>query len=136
MSDSLQLRIVTPSRLLLDDRVREVTAPGTVGQFGVLPDHVTFLTSLDIGTLSYRTDSGVRYVAVRGGFAEVLDNVMTVLADDAAFSEDIDAPAARIEAQSAEAELRQLSPLDDGYSATEATRRWAVARVETVQAAA
>jgi len=136
MTDSLQLRIVTPSRLLLDDRVREVTAPGTVGQFGVLPDHVTFLTSLDIGTLSFRTDSGVRYVAVRGGFAEVADNVMTVLADDAAFPEDIDAPAARSEAQTTEAQLEKLSPLDEGYGAADANHRWAVARVETVEAAA
>ena len=95
MHDAFQLRIVTPNRLLLDERVREVTAPGSAGEFGVLPDHVTFLTSLEIGTMSYRTNGHVHRLAVRGGFAEVLNNVMTILADDAAFPEDVDPARAR-----------------------------------------
>jgi F-type H+-transporting ATPase subunit epsilon len=135
MTDSFELLVVTPRRLLLDERVREVTAPGTVGEFGVLPDHIAFLTSLEIGTLSYRTDRGVRRVAVRGGFAEVANNVMTVLADDAVFPEDIDASAARSELHSAEAELRDLSPLDESFPPTDANRRWAEAKIETAAAA-
>ena len=135
MHDSLQLRIVTPSRLLLDDEVREVTAPGAVGEFGVLPDHVTFLTALDIGAMSFRTDRGVRRLAVRGGFAEVADNIMTVLADDAAFPQDIDVDVARADLHTAEAQLEKLSPLDDAYTAADANRRWAIARIEAAQAA-
>lgn len=87
MRNAFQLRIVTPARLLLDEQVHEVTAPGTAGEFGVLPDHVTFLTSLESGTLTYRTDAGARRVTVGGGFAEVLNNVMTVLAPEATFAE-------------------------------------------------
>jgi F-type H+-transporting ATPase subunit epsilon len=134
MPDAFDLRVVTPRRLLLEEEVREVTAPGTVGEFGVLPDHITFLTSLEIGTMSYRDTAGVHRLAVRGGFAEVLNNVMTVLADDAAFAEDIDIAAARAELQEADAKLRGLSPLDDTYAGLDATRRWAQARIEAVGA--
>ena len=135
MADSFQLRIVTPNRLLLDERVHEVTAPGTVGEFGVLPNHIAFLSALDMGTLSFRSDRGQRRVAVRGGFAEVLDNVMTVLADDALFAEDVNTTAARSDLRAAEAELHDLSPLEDAFAAAEARRRWAQARLESASAA-
>ncbi len=134
MATAFQLRIVTPNRLLLDEQVREVTGPGTLGEFGVLPDHITFLTSLEIGTMSYRTDRDVRRLAVRGGFAEVIDNVMTVLADDAALPEDIDSIRVRNDLQAAEAQLKDLSPLDDAYVAAEASRRWAQARLDVTSA--
>ena len=130
MATAFQLRIVTPNRLLLDEQVREVTGPGSLGEFGVLPDHITFLTSLEIGTLSYRTDRDVRRLAVRGGFAEVMDNVMTVLADDAALPEDIDSVKVRTDLQAAEAQLKDLSPLDDAYAAAAASRQWAQARLD------
>ena len=129
MHNAFQLRIITPTRLLLDEEVREVTAPGTLGEFGVLPDHITFLTSLEIGAMSYRTDRGITRLAVRGGFAEMLDNVMTVLAQNAVFPEDIDTVATRADLQAAEAQLHELSPTDAAYDAAEANRRWAAARI-------
>jgi F-type H+-transporting ATPase subunit epsilon len=129
MATAFQLRIVTPTRLLLDEQVREVTGPGTLGEFGVLPDHITFLTSLEVGTMSYRTDRDVRRLAVRGGFAEVLDNVMTVLAADAVFPEDIDTLRVRGELEAADADLLELSPLKDAYAAADNRRRWALARL-------
>jgi F-type H+-transporting ATPase subunit epsilon len=134
MRDLFQLRIVTPNRLLLDEEVNEVTAPGSVGEFGVLPDHITFLCSLEIGTLSYRTEVGVTRLAVRGGFAEVVDNVMTVLADNAAFAEDIDVGTARADLQAAESELQRLSPIEESYPAVEANRRWAKACIDVATA--
>lgn len=130
MRDAFELRVVTPRRLVLEEEVREVTAPGTIGEFGVLPDHITFLTSLEIGTMSYRDARGAHRLAVRGGFAEVLNNVMTILADDAAFAEDIDVAAARADLQDADAKLRGLSPLDESYASVDATRRWALACIE------
>ena len=130
MATTFQLRIVTPNRMLLDEQVREVTGPGSLGEFGVLPDHITFLTLLEIGAMSYRTDRDVRRLALRGGFAEVMDNVMTVLADDAALPEDIDATRARADLQAAEADLRDLSPIDPAYISADANRRWAQVRLE------
>lgn len=131
MADELQLRIVTPGAEVLDERVMEVTAPGTLGEFGVLPDHATFLSSLEIGRLSYRTARAVHHIAVRGGFAEVSDNVMTVLADDAQRSGDINVAAARESLQAAEQALAKLSPIDPEYEQIEAERHWALARLET-----
>lgn len=130
MAETLQLRIVTPARLLFDERVREITAPGTLGEFGVLPNHIAFLTSLEIGTLRYRTEDKPQRIAIRGGFAEVADNVMTVLAEDAVFPEDIDLEAARAELTAADTQLRDLSPLDPAFGAVDASRRWAQTRLE------
>ncbi|MFQ5668315.1 MAG: ATP synthase F1 subunit epsilon [Candidatus Binatia bacterium] len=134
MRDSMQLRIVTPARLMLDEPVREVTAPGSAGEFGVLPDHITFLGLLEIGVLSYRTDGGQRQLAVRGGFAEVADNVVTLLVDDAAFPEDIDLTAARHALRAADTELQRLSLADEGFPALDARRRWAQAQIDAASA--
>jgi F-type H+-transporting ATPase subunit epsilon len=130
MRDTFQLRIVTPRQAVLDEEVREVTAPGSLGEFGVLPDHITFLTSLEMGALRYRAAGEPQRLAIRGGFAEVADNVMTVLADDAMFPDDIDPQAARADLTAAEAELRGLSPLDPAFAAADANRRWAQARLD------
>lgn len=133
MANTFQLRIVTPRAQLLDEAVREVTGPGTLGEFGVLPDHAAFLTSLEVGVLTY-INGGTHRIAIRGGFAEVIDNVMTVLADDAALAEQIDGASARNDLQAAEKQLLDLSPPDEGYAAAEAARRWAVARLAAVEA--
>ena len=109
MSDRFQLRVVTPSRLMLEQDVEEITAPGTVGDFGVLPDHITFLGSLETGTFRFRTGSETKLMAIRGGFAEVSDNVMTVLANEAAFPEDVDIEQARDEMRNAESALDGMS---------------------------
>ena len=93
----LTLQIVTPTRLLVDAEVSEVTAPGTAGEFGVFPEHVTFLGELDLGVLRYTEGGSDKSVVVHGGFAEVRDDVVTVLADDAEFAEEIDLEAARAE---------------------------------------
>jgi len=133
MASSFQLRIVTPTRQLLDQPVREVSAPGSLGEFGVLPDHTTFLSSLEAGPLVFHADGGSRKVAVRGGFAEVSNNVMTVLADDAVFADDINAAAARQELQEAEAQLEGLSPNDEAFAAADAKRIWARAKVDAAR---
>lgn len=130
MADHLQLRVVTPTRLVLDERVLEVTGPGTLGQFGVLPRHCTFLTSLETGQLSFKTERGSRVVAIRGGFAEVQDDVMTVLADAAQLPEEIDVAKAEAALREATARLASLSPLDEAYAAAQADQAWARTLIE------
>ncbi len=92
----MRLLLVTPERQLLDIEVEEVYAPGVLGQFGVLPEHVNFLTALGTGELRYRTKGVDHYVAVSGGILEVLDDVVTVLADSAEAAEEIDVERARV----------------------------------------
>ena len=130
MADMLRLRIVTPERQLLDEAVDEVTAPGTVGEFGVLPDHVTFLSSLQPGRLTYKQRGQTRTLAVGGGFAEVADNVMTVLADSAEFANEIDLKRAQNALRKAEEVLGTLDVTDPTFAEVEAAHRRALARVE------
>ena len=78
---SLQLEIVTPDQLVLSKEVDYVGAPGLEGEFGVLPGHVPFISALDIGCLYYKSSGRNHYVFVAGGFAEVSDNKVTVLAE-------------------------------------------------------
>jgi F-type H+-transporting ATPase subunit epsilon len=130
MASELQLRVVTPRQAVIDQAVFEVTAPGTVGEFGVLPDHANFLSSLESGRLSFKDARGVKNYAVREGFAEVSDNVMTVLTEAAEAAADIDAASARAELQAAEAEIEKLATTDAAYAEAESRRRWALARLE------
>ena len=102
MSDILRLRLVTPERLLLDEEVDEVTASGGMGEFGVLPNHITFLSTLEPGKLTYKKGGRAHRLAVSSGFAEVVDNVVTVLADAAEFAEEIDVERARTALRRAE----------------------------------
>ena len=133
MAEQFQLRIVTPVRLVLDEQVSEVTAPGTVGQFGVLPRHCTFLSSLEAGPLHFKSERGERTVAVRGGFAEVNNDVMTVLADAAQFADEIDVAQAEAELREATAKLEKLTSNDEAYVAVEAERQWAQARLDVAR---
>jgi F-type H+-transporting ATPase subunit epsilon len=81
VADSLRLRVYTPEQELFEGEVREVTAPGAYGEIGILPDHAALVTTLEPGVLSYKQGGRVGRFQIAGGFAEVRDNVVTVLAD-------------------------------------------------------
>jgi F-type H+-transporting ATPase subunit epsilon len=125
MADKIRLRVVTPSRLMLDEEVDEVTAPGALGEFGVLPNHITFLTLLEPGEMSYKQGASRYFLAVSGGYAEVLDNTMTVLADSAEYPDEIDIDGARRTKGRAETQMQQLNPDYKEFLAAAAASRWA-----------
>lgn len=127
MADTIRLRVVTPSRLVLDEDVDEVTGHGELGEFGVLPNHIAFLTTLVPGELSYKQGGVKRTLAVSGGYAEVLDNVMTVLAPAAEFAAEIDSGRAQRARERAEKVLNDPN-LEETERATveEASKRAAV----------
>ncbi len=105
----MKLRIVTPTRVLVNVEVSQVTAPGTAGEMGVLPEHVTFLGQMDTGVVTYEESGKRSKVIVRGGYVEVVDDVVTILADDAEFAAETDAIAARAEVERIRAEIRHAS---------------------------
>ncbi|HXJ10922.1 MAG TPA: F0F1 ATP synthase subunit epsilon [Candidatus Limnocylindrales bacterium] len=109
LPDSIQLIVVTPERQLLRESVVEVTMPGLDGQLGILPGHAPLMTELGIGELAYRTSTSSQPVvlAVISGFAEVLPDRVTVLAETAERAEEIDL--ARAEEAKARAEKRLAS---------------------------
>jgi F-type H+-transporting ATPase subunit epsilon len=130
MAETLRLRVVTPERQLIDEEVDEVTAPGTAGEFGVLPNHTTFLSSLQPGRLMYKRGGQLYRLAISGGFLEVVDNVVTVLADSAEFANEINAERARTALRKAEESLKTLGATDPAYAETEAAYRRAQARLD------
>src|SRR5439155_1084478 len=85
--------VVTPTRLVVAETVDEVVVPGSDGYFGVLPGHAAFLTTLGTGEVIYRIDRDEFYLAVSGGFAEVRNDKVIVLADAAERPEEIEFPA-------------------------------------------
>jgi len=86
----IQFEVVTPERLVISEEVDEISAPGALGYFGVLPGHTPFLTTLGVGELGYRVGSQWRYLAITWGYAEVLPNKVTMLAQTAEMAEEID----------------------------------------------
>ena len=105
MADRLSLEIATPMRLVVAETVDEVVVPGIEGYFGVLPGHAPFLTTLGIGQLTYRQGRDERHLAVSGGFAEVRNDKVIVLADTAETPEEIDRARAERSRERAERRL-------------------------------
>ena len=101
----LALEIVTPDRAIVHERVDEVQVPGADGYFGVLPGHTPMLASLQVGQLWYRKGPEKFYLSVAFGFAEVLPDRVTILAQIAEKAEEIDVDRAQAERQRAEREL-------------------------------
>jgi F-type H+-transporting ATPase subunit epsilon len=90
VAERLTLEITTPMRMVVSEDVDEVVAPGIEGYFGVLPGHAPFLTTLGIGTVSYRIGRDEHRLAVAGGFAEVRNDKVIILADTAERPVEID----------------------------------------------
>jgi F-type H+-transporting ATPase subunit epsilon len=101
----LALEIVTPDRSIIHEMVDEVEVPGADGYFGVLPGHTPLLASLQVGQLWYRKGSERFYLSVAFGFAEVLPDRVTILAQIAERAEEIDVERAQAERQRAERDL-------------------------------
>ena len=128
MADTFQFKLVTPTGVLFDGAVEQVTAVGALGEFGVLPLHTNFITSLVPGILTLKIgDTNYTEYLVAGGLAEVKDGVMTVLALEADPPGKIDSAAAAGTVAAAEDRLSQMSMFDPGYE--DAAQALAVARV-------
>jgi F-type H+-transporting ATPase subunit epsilon len=107
MANTLHLEIVTPDQKVLSDDVEYVGIPGIAGQFGVLRNHIPFLSALAIGSLYYRKEGRNNYIFVSGGFAEVSPDSVSILAESAEKAEDIDISRAQKAKERAEERLRQ-----------------------------
>ena len=106
MAETVRLEVVTRTREVLSVDAEFVELPGVLGALGVLPGHTPLLTELGIGELMYRRDHAESYLAIQGGFAEVLPDRVTVLAEGAEAPSEIDVEAAERERQEMEAAMR------------------------------
>jgi F-type H+-transporting ATPase subunit epsilon len=105
MAETIQLEIVTPERRVVNDAASEVTIPGKSGYLGVLPGHAPLITELAVGEIAYKTAGQLKRLSVAWGFAEVLPEKVTILAETAEKAEEIDVARAQAAKQRAEAEL-------------------------------
>lgn len=124
MAKELLLEVVTPQKAVVSEEAQIVVAPGSEGEFGALKGHTTFLTSLKIGTLRYKDAKGQeRYLFVNGGFAEVLPDKVTILAESAERRKDIDVQRATAAKERAEKRLKEKTEGIDLIRAEAALRR-------------
>ncbi|HEY6351393.1 MAG TPA: F0F1 ATP synthase subunit epsilon [Candidatus Angelobacter sp.] len=107
MAETLQLEIVTPERLVVKAAIEELEMPGKSGHLGVLPGHAPLITELAVGEISYRAEGQVKRLAVAWGFAEVLPDKVTILAEVAEKAEEIDVARAQAAKQKAEDVLKK-----------------------------
>lgn len=117
---SFKLEIVTPQRLIVSDEVTELMAPGAEGYFGVLPGHIPFITTMDIGEITYWRGKDERHLAVTWGYIEVQGDKVIVLAETAERAEEIDAGRAERARERAEHRLHDWGAGDERIEFTRA----------------
>jgi F-type H+-transporting ATPase subunit epsilon len=130
MAEKLRLELVTPYKKALSEEVDEVTAPGTLGEFGILPGHTPLLTTLKIGELSFRRGGEIFHLAVNWGYVEVEDDKVTVLVETAEPADEIDLERARAAMGRAEEALRKLSSEDKDFLVMQAALERALIRIQ------
>jgi F-type H+-transporting ATPase subunit epsilon len=123
MSDTFQLEIVTPNRLLVKDAAEEAQIPGLSGYLGILPGHAPLLTELAVGAITYKASGSTHTLSVAWGFAEVLPDKVTILAEAAERPQEIDVARAQKAKERAEQRLKSNDPQIDYTRAEDALQR-------------
>ena len=113
MAEVFQLEIVTPEKQVVSDTAEEVQIPGKRGYLGVLPGHAPLITELSVGEIIYRNGGQPHYLAVAWGFAEVLPDKVTILAEAAERPDEVDVARAQQAKQRAEERLKSQDPSTD-----------------------
>ncbi len=115
MAEQLHLEVVTPERRLLSEQVNSVTVPGRGGELGILPGHAPLISDLQTGVLSYNEAGTTFQLHVSGGFVEVNDDRVSVLAEIAEGPEEIDAARARLAREQSEKQLSSASGSEEDF---------------------
>jgi F-type H+-transporting ATPase subunit epsilon len=123
MAGAIQLSVVTPERALLEESVDEVVLPGLNGYMGVLPGHAPLFSELATGVVSYKQGGTTRSLSLAGGFVEVIDNQVRVLADVAELASSIDVERARRARARAAERIESRDPDVDYDRARQALQR-------------
>jgi F-type H+-transporting ATPase subunit epsilon len=132
MPDTFQLEIVTPEKMVVKDVAEEMQIPGKNGYLGILPGHAPLITELAVGEITYRHGGQIHYLAVAWGFAEVLPDKVTVLAETAERADEIDIQRAQQARDRAEQRLKSGSTEVD-YPRAEVALQKAETRLEVAE---
>lgn len=117
MADTFQLQVATPERLFVDEQVSEAELPGRNGYMGILPGHAPLLSALAPGILTYGSGGNRQALVIDGGFVEVFDNQVRVLADSAQRADQVDANQARQDLDAANRALREAQNSEESDAA-------------------
>ncbi len=120
---TFQLEIVTPDKQVVADTAEELQLPGKRGYLGILPGHAPLITELDVGELTYRREGRTTHLALAWGFAEILPDKVTILAETAERADEIDPGRAQQARDRAEERLKKLEPGTDLGRAASALQR-------------
>src|SRR4030095_5568710 len=120
MAQQLQLDVITPERRVLSEQVDMVTVPGLGGELGILPGHTALISQLKTGVLSYVKAGATSQLHVSGGFVEISDDRVTVLAEVAERPEEIDAARARLALEHVEKQLSAWSGTEEDFEVARA----------------
>ncbi len=123
MAETLELEIVTPDKKVVSDQAEEVQIPGKNGYLGIMPGHAPLITELAVGEITYKRGGSTEHLSVAWGFAEVLPNKVTVLAESAERAEEIDVQRAQEQRRRAEERLKSGDPNTDFPRALNALKR-------------
>ncbi len=129
---TMQLDVVSAEESLFSGAVQELIAPGSMGDLGIMPRHSQLITTLKAGELKYKTDDGEVSLFVAGGIMEVQPSIVTILADTAVRSEDLDEQTAKDAQKRAEDALEGKDPEDFDYEAIRAELDAAKAQIEMI----
>jgi F-type H+-transporting ATPase subunit epsilon len=133
VAGKLKLMVVTPERQVVDAAADEVQLPGELGYLGILPGHAMLVTLLKTGILAYKDGATTRSLALASGFAEVVDDKVSVLADLAEEPSEIDAAQAERDRTEAEEQLKTAGA--DAMEAIRTRLELALARLEVAKRA-
>lgn len=133
MAEAIMLEVVTPDKLVFSEKVDIVIAPGSEGEFGVLSNHIPFLSTLAEGELRYRQGKELHFMAVAGGFAEVLPDKVTVLAESAEVAREIDIDRAQKARERAEKRLAETKRAELDHARAESALRRALVRLRVAE---
>ena len=123
MAESFELEIVTPEKLVVKEAVEEAQIPGLDGYLGILPGHAPLITELGVGVITYRAAGATKTLSVAWGFAEVLQDKVTILAETVERPDEIDVARAQQAKERAEQLLKSNDPELDYDRAQDDLRR-------------
>jgi F-type H+-transporting ATPase subunit epsilon len=126
----LDVEIVTPSRVLLQEQIDELNLPGELGYLGILPGHTAFLSTLGQGELMYRQGDRRQYLSIFWGYMEVNNDKVTVLAELGELASEIDRARAEAARDRAEQRLRRLTEEDIDFERAQAALMRALIRLQ------
>jgi F-type H+-transporting ATPase subunit epsilon len=135
MAEKIQLEVVTPERRVLAESVDMVTVPGLGGELGILPGHTPLISQLQTGVLTYVQDGKSSQLHVSGGFVEVRDDHVSVMAEVAERPDEIDAARAKLSRERLEKQLNQWSGTEEDFEVARAKLERSVVRLQLASAA-